>query len=134
MLLQTLFWKTRAPSSQHVRVAARRRGTPVMDASTARRLAVRTLAQAPCCSCCDSLIHHVYLRIGSTLFFDDEPSKLLSSFSAAERAFVTPQVLAACIVLNGRERVELNPIPRPLTERPAYQVLAALARQERVAL
>jgi len=79
----------------------------------ARRAAIRELSCVSLCGCCDSLLHHVQQRVGSTLFLDEDPVRLLEMFSPAERAFITPQVMAACILLTGRERSDLHPRERP---------------------
>ncbi len=74
-----------------------------------RRAAWQELAAAARCGCCGSLVDHVFQRVGSTLFLDEDPLLLLEMFSEAERAFITPRVIAACILLTGRERVDVYP-------------------------
>ncbi len=88
---------------------------------------MRVLATAASCSCCGSLHRHIFLRLGSTLFLDDDPHRLMQVFTPAERAFITPQALAAYIVLTGRERVELFPT-NPPRNWPAFDLLATVPR------
>jgi hypothetical protein len=67
----------------------------------------------------------MFLRLGSTLFLDDDPQTLHQCFSSAERAFIAPQTIAAYIVLFGRERVELYGTGRS-PRWPAFVLLAQL--------
>lgn len=76
--------------------------------ASARLAAQLELERAPCCSCCPSLRQHVRSQVGSTLFFDEDPMQLQQLLHAHERTWITPRMLAACIVLDGRERVELT--------------------------
>ena len=78
----------------------RARGLP-----DARREARHVLERARGCTCCASLLSHLYERVGSTLFLDDDPEALSRAFEDAERDSDSSRVLAACIVLSGRERV-----------------------------
>ena len=71
----------------------------------ARREARRVLGQARRCKRCVGLLEHVFERIGSTLFIDDDPAVLMSAFPPAECDGFTRRVLAALIVLNGRQRI-----------------------------
>jgi hypothetical protein len=71
----------------------------------ARHRAEHTLKGARRCACCTSMLTHVFDRLGSTLFLDDDPETLAQAFDESERDRFSPQVLAACIVLSGRERV-----------------------------
>lgn len=71
----------------------------------ARREAAHTLKHARRCECCKSLLDHLFDRLGSTLFLDDDPEELAQAFEEAERDRFSPRVLAACIVLGGRARV-----------------------------
>jgi hypothetical protein len=73
--------------------------------SDARREAAQTLKHARRCECCRSLLDHLFDRLGSTLFLDDDPEELALAFDETERDRFSPRVLAACIVLAGRERV-----------------------------
>lgn len=73
--------------------------------ANARRRAAHVLHNARRCACCKSLLEHMFDRIGSTLFLDDDPESLVKAFSSAERDSFSARVLAACIVLSGRERV-----------------------------
>ncbi len=70
--------------------------------SAARRRARQILGQ----SWGAALPTTVFERLGSTLFLDDDPDKLAEAFAPAERLRFTPQVLAACIVIFGRERLQ----------------------------
>ncbi len=56
------------------------------------------------CPRCHSLLAHRIERLGSTLFHDDDPRLLARAFDAADRDACTVRLLAACIVLFGRER------------------------------
>lgn len=71
----------------------------------ARARAEHALKGARRCSCCRGVLAHVYDRLGSTLFLDDDPEQLARAFDDDERDAFTARVLAACIVLSGRERV-----------------------------
>jgi hypothetical protein len=71
----------------------------------ARRRAGHALEQAWRCDCCSSLLAHIFERVGSTLFLDDDPEQLAQAFEDRERDRFSARVLAACIVLAGRERV-----------------------------
>ncbi|MBU8900943.1 hypothetical protein DRW03_19610 [Corallococcus sp. H22C18031201] len=75
------------------------------ELSTARRRASHALEGARQCACCRSLLDHLYDRVGSTLFLDDDPEVLAQAFDDGERDRFSPKVLAACIVLAGRERI-----------------------------
>ena len=70
----------------------------------ARKRAHRVLTKAQRCPCCSTLLGHVYDRLGSTLFIDDDPRALVSAFDATDRDPFSQQVLAALIVLRGRPR------------------------------
>jgi hypothetical protein len=74
------------------------------DAIAARLLARGVLKRARQCDCCRNLLNHVFDRLGSTLFLDDDPAQLILAFEPDERDQLSPQVMAACIVLSGRER------------------------------
>jgi hypothetical protein len=71
----------------------------------ARHRAEHTLKGARRCACCASLLTHVFDRVGSTLFLDDDPETLAQALEESERDQFSPRVLAACIVLLGRARV-----------------------------
>jgi hypothetical protein len=70
-----------------------------------RRRASRVLADAASCPCCRNLLVHIFDRVGSTLFFDDDPQVLADAFEPSERDGFASRVLAACIVLSGRPRI-----------------------------
>lgn len=71
----------------------------------ARRQGARALEKAWRCTCCRGLLAHVFERVGSTLFLDDDPEVLAQAFDDSERDRFSARVLAACIVMVGRERV-----------------------------
>jgi hypothetical protein len=71
----------------------------------ARLHAAAELVKAGRCPCCRSLLGHLHERLGSTLFLDDDPEVLAQAFAEEERDGFSARVLAACIVLVGRERV-----------------------------
>ncbi|PTL84928.1 hypothetical protein [Vitiosangium sp. GDMCC 1.1324] len=71
----------------------------------ARHRAEHVLESARRCTCCRELLAHMFDRLGSTLFLDDDPAALARAFEDAERDAFSVRVLAACIVLSGRERV-----------------------------
>jgi hypothetical protein len=73
-----------------------------------RAEAERELARGPRCRCCVHARVHLTRYIGSTLFFDDNPEQLQLALPAADRERFTPRLIAACIVLFGRARVELH--------------------------
>jgi hypothetical protein len=70
----------------------------------ARRRADRVLQNAKGCERCNSLLHHAFDCLGSTLFMDDDPHALKDAFPPTEWDRFSEQVLAALIVLNGRPR------------------------------
>lgn len=72
----------------------------------ARRRASKVLSDAMRCPRCQQLLGHVFDRLGSTLFLDDDPRALECAFEPGERDAFAARVLAACIVLSGRQRVE----------------------------
>ena len=72
----------------------------------ARRRASKVLSDALCCPRCQKLLGHVFDKLGSTLFLDDDPAALECAFDPSERDAFAARVLAACIVLSGRPRVE----------------------------
>src|SRR5258708_4696298 len=75
------------------------------------RQVARAELDARACSCCPNVLVHVYNRMGLTFFFDEDPEVLARSFSPAERAVLTPRVMAACIVLWGGNA---SPCSRPI--------------------
>lgn len=111
--------------------ALQTRATPPIELlRTARRTAMRELAQARSCDCCDSLLHHLHQRIGSTLFFDDDPTRLWISFDVKDRERITVRVLAAYIALHGRDREDVFPCSKPRSW-PALELLARAAPSAR---
>jgi hypothetical protein len=72
-------------------------------------LAEQQLARARRCGCCTSLLAHVFDRLGTDLFLDDDPEQLLQAFDESDRDRFSPRVLAAAIVTSGRPRVRLSP-------------------------
>lgn len=75
------------------------------DLRDARRRAQAILRGRPPCRCCASPSAHVFDRVGSTLFLDDDPAKLAQAFDPDERDEDTVTILAAAIVTYGRPRV-----------------------------
>jgi hypothetical protein len=75
----------------------------------ARWEAEQVLAGARRCRYCSSLLAHIFDRIGSTLFLDDDPDALVEAFDVSERDRFSRRVLAACIVLMGRPREAASP-------------------------
>jgi hypothetical protein len=73
----------------------------------ARSLAETELARGPRCGCCLTPQIHLTRFVGSTLFLDDDPTKLLAAFPRDARGQFTTRLIAACIVLFGRARVSL---------------------------
>jgi hypothetical protein len=71
----------------------------------AKKRATEVLSDALRCPCCQGLLAHLFDRVGSTLFLDDDPSVLERCFEPGERDGSAARVLAACIVLSGRPRV-----------------------------
>lgn len=65
-------------------------------------------ASAEHCPRCRSLLSHRFERLGSALFRDEDPRALARAFAAADRDGCTVRLLAACIVLFGREREPLH--------------------------
>jgi len=88
--------------------ASRCKAFDVLHVSTpdeARARARNVLERAHRCPCCQSLLDHVFERIGSTFFTDDDPRTLANAFPENERDNDSSEVLAALIVLEGRRRV-----------------------------
>ena len=56
------------------------------------------------CPRCSRAYDRLHERLGSTLFLDDDPLALIWAFEPEDRNPCTAQVVAACIVLHGRER------------------------------
>ncbi len=61
-------------------------------------------ASVESCPRCHNLLSHRFERLGSTLFRDDDPRVLARAFDPADRDGCTVRLLAACIVLFGRDR------------------------------
>jgi hypothetical protein len=76
----------------------------VESLAEARRRAEHVLAKAERCQRCTSLLNHVFDCLGSTLFLDDDPHVLIGAFKPTECDQFSEQVLAAIIVLKGRNR------------------------------
>ena len=66
-------------------------------------------ASAAHCPRCRALLEHRFERLGSQLFRDEDPRWLARAFAAADRDGCSVRLLAACIVLFGREREPLAP-------------------------
>jgi hypothetical protein len=80
-------------------------GAPFDEAKLHAR---RLVAAAERCARCTRVLHQLRDRLGSTLFFDDDPRQLIQAFDPEDRDGCTLRMLAACIVLYGRERVTLH--------------------------
>jgi hypothetical protein len=79
-----------------------------LGASTLREAQLRAdgeLQRARACACCSRLLAHLHERVGSTLYLDDDPGDLARAFDPHDCDAFARRVLAACIVLFGRERV-----------------------------
>jgi hypothetical protein len=72
----------------------------------AARSARDVLRGAQNCPRCSRALAHLYDRLGSTLFHDDDPQALIRAFDPEDQSSCTLKIVAACIVLDGRERVE----------------------------
>jgi hypothetical protein len=68
-------------------------------------VAMRILERAPRCGCCISHRVHLSRYVGTLLFYDDAPSRLVDAIPASERTEWSERLFAACIVLHGRARV-----------------------------
>jgi hypothetical protein len=75
------------------------------EAATAARA---LYASVEACPRCHNLLAHRFERLGSRLFRDDDPRMLARAFDAADRDGCTVRLLAACIVLFGRDRESLH--------------------------
>jgi hypothetical protein len=73
----------------------------------ARVAAEQELANSLPCGCCLTARIHLTQYFGSTLFLDDDPRQLQLAVPVAARRRWTTRLIAACIVLYGRERVAL---------------------------
>lgn len=96
------------PPEPLTREAEAQEALRALGASTLREAQLRAdreLQHARACPCCARLLAHLFERVGSTLYLDDDPRELARAFEAGERDGFAQRVLAACIVLFGRERV-----------------------------
>ncbi len=75
----------------------------------ARLRASAALRDAAQCSGCCSVLRQRFDRLGSALYWDDDPKQLISAFDPADREPCSLRVLAACILLHGRARVVVSP-------------------------
>jgi hypothetical protein len=80
----------------------------------ARAHAAVVLERARQCRRCRSLLSHVFDRLGSTLFLDDDPEALALAFDPDECDPFAPTVIAAFIAVAGRKRLDPLP-PTPAT-------------------
>ena len=81
------------------------------DAATldeARPSARAVYANSIHCTRCRSVLNQRFARLGSTLFRDDDPRALARAFDSADRDGCTVRLLAACIVLFGRDREQVQ--------------------------
>jgi hypothetical protein len=72
----------------------------------ARSLALAAYLEARHCVHCCRVIEQRFDRLGSTLFRDDDPYELARCFDGADAC--TVRLLAACIVLFGRDRESVH--------------------------
>jgi hypothetical protein len=72
----------------------------------ARDAAANVLAAAGHCPRCTRVLAQRFDKLGSTLFYDDDPRALIRVFAAEDRDACTLRLLAACIVVHGRARTE----------------------------
>jgi hypothetical protein len=72
----------------------------------ARSLARAVYLDARHCARCRRVLEERFDRVGSTLFRDDDPHELACCFDAADGC--TVRLLAACIVLFGRDRESVD--------------------------
>lgn len=72
-------------------------------------LARALVAAARACPRCRNLLAHRFERLGSTLFRDEDPAQLLHAFDLDDRDGSSLRLLAACVVLYGRDRVAVSP-------------------------
>lgn len=93
------------------------------ELSWAIRAARVELACAPRCRCCPDLLGHLRLRVGSTLFLDDDPAQLALAFPTDERAAYSPRLLAACVLVHGRRRVSVFGAGATEADLPALRLL-----------
>jgi hypothetical protein len=88
-----------APALRHFAVATFEEAAP---------LARAIYDSAARCPRCRRVLAHLFDRLGSTIFRDDDPRSLARAFDAADRDACTVRLLAACIVMYGRDRVRLH--------------------------
>src|SRR5215813_2006176 len=62
------------------------------------------LSSVQYCQRCTRAYTRMHDALGTTLFRDDDPVALMRAFEAEDRNPCTAQVVAACIVLYGRDR------------------------------
>jgi len=76
----------------------------VAEASPEARMILST---APLCPTCRRVLRQLYDRLGTTLYYDDNPATLLRSFDVVDRTDCALRLLAACIVEFGRPRISV---------------------------
>ncbi len=74
----------------------------------ARDAACTVYAGVQSCLRCRRVLALRFDRLGSTLFRDDDPRSLVRAFDAADRDGCTIRLLAACVVLFGRDRMSVH--------------------------
>ncbi len=82
-----------------------------LEADSFREAADETrmvLSTAPLCPSCRRVLRQMHERLGSTLFYDDDPGVLIRAFDVADRSECTLRLLAACIVEFGRPRERIS--------------------------
>ena len=74
----------------------------------AQPAAKEVIAGVSRCPRCSRVLAQRFDRLGSNLFYDDDPRELSKAFDSADRDGCTLRLLAACIILFGRERMALG--------------------------
>lgn len=66
------------------------------------------LSAAEHCPRSKAVLAKRFEKLGSVLFLDDDPAHLILAFDAEERDAHTLRLLAACVLVHGRERTTLT--------------------------
>ena len=99
------------PSSHRAPALRRVPAIGFLDADsvkTACHEAEVVLQTAPLCPTCRRVLRQLHDRLGSTLFYDDDPRALITAFDVADRTDCSVKLLAACIVEFGRPRESVS--------------------------
>jgi len=76
--------------------------TALAEALPAARELISGVVHCPRCS---RVLSQRFDRLGSTLFYDDDPRKLIQAFDRLDHDACTLRLLAACIIVYGRDRM-----------------------------